>query len=120
MQEIRFDKRLPVREVKEQLAYRFGSPVENQKLELKDQQGVQVCEMANDHEDLQFYGAQSGFTIHVVDTNPSAVLAGLEDLSAVQKYEMSDADYDNREQTFRKFKAQMIAQNPNFLSAHSV
>ena len=29
MQEIRFDKRLPVREVKEQLAYRFGSPVEN-------------------------------------------------------------------------------------------
>jgi len=29
LQEIRFDKRMPIREVKEQLEYRFGSPVDN-------------------------------------------------------------------------------------------
>ena len=81
LQEIRFDKRAQIREVKEQLEYRFGSPVLNQSLALKDTEGNLVNQMANDNETLEFYGAQNNFTIHVTDSDPSAVLQGLDDLS---------------------------------------
>ena len=52
LQEIRFDRRMPVREVKEQLEFKVGTPPDNQKLNLMDASGVLVCEMSNGHEDL--------------------------------------------------------------------
>lgn len=48
------------------------------------------------------------YTIHVIDTDPNSMSAHgwLEDVSKVQKYEMSDADYQKRDNTYRKFKEQ--------------
>ncbi len=45
---------------------------------------------------LGYYGVQNGNEIHVVDTDPHSLSrdGGLDDLSQVQKYRMSDEDYD--------------------------
>lgn len=117
LQEIRFDKRSTIAQVKEQLEYRFGSPAANQNLTLKDEQGNDLVTMDDNTKTLQEYEAQTGFAIHVVDSNPSEMMQNLDDLSQVEKYEMSEEDYNKREDTFRKFKERMIAQNPNFMNA---
>ena len=64
--------------------------------------------MANDNESLQHYGAQKDFTIHVIDTDPTSILSELDDLSKVEKYVIPDDKYDEREDSFRKFKQKMI------------
>ena len=49
-------------------------------------------------------------TLHIIDTDPLSASANgwLEDTSKVQKYEMSDEAYDQRENTYRKFKEQKL------------
>ena len=39
-----------------------------------------------------------------------------EDVSKVEKFEISDAEYNKRDDTFRKFRERQIANNPNFKS----
>lgn len=48
--------------------------------------------------------------IHITDTDPHSLSANgwLEDVSKVQKYEISEADYEQRENTYRKFKEQKL------------
>lgn len=43
------------------------------------------------------------YTLHIIDTDPTSASAGgwLEDTSLVQKYTMSDDDYNQRENTYR-------------------
>lgn len=50
------------------------------------------------------------WVVHVIDTNPNSLSARgwLEDTSKVQKYVMSDAEYDARENTYRRHKAQKV------------
>ena len=72
-----------------------------------------VCE---DEASLGSYGAQEFYTIHVVDLNPSAsALGSLPNEDEVEKYEISEQDYNKRDDTFRAFKKKMMAQNPNFM-----
>lgn len=118
MPEIRYDIRTPIFEIKKDVEYRYGSKPENVTLQLKDSEGVFVIEMNNMDETLQHYSAQNGFTIHVVDSDPEGALKDLDDLSKVQKYEISENDYEQRDNTFRKFKEKMIQENPNFMNAH--
>ena len=39
---------------------------------------------------------------------------GLEDLSLVKKYVMSDAEYDKRKNTLRAFKKEKLKEDPKF------
>ena len=48
---------MPIRQVKEQLEFKFGSPADNVTLQLKDSAGNFVVEMSNNHESLEFYGS---------------------------------------------------------------
>ena len=64
--------------------------------------------MANGEETLQHYGAQNDFTIHVIDTDPTSILKDFDDLSKVEKYVIPDDKYNERDDTFRKFKQKMI------------
>ena len=52
-------------------------------------------EMVDDAQTLQHYGAESDFTIHVVDSNPESQLHDFDfdDLSKVEKYVMPEEDY---------------------------
>ena len=46
------------------------------------------------------------YTLHIIDLDPRSLSANgwLEDVSKVEKYEMSDEDYNKRHDTFRKYK----------------
>ena len=65
---------------------------------------------------LQSYGVKAGQVIHCVDNNPSCNYAEFEDLTKVEKYVMSDAEYDKRDDSFRKFRERQLKANPNFKS----
>ena len=84
--EIRFDLRWTIRQVKEALERKYGSSADTMSLELRNLSEQFVCSMSNDQETLAHYGPQEGYTIHVVDSAPSSLLAQLEDVSQVEKY----------------------------------
>ena len=44
-----------------------------------------------------------------------SLLAQLEDVSQVEKYQISEQEYNKRDDTFRKFKAEMQKKDPNFM-----
>ena len=108
MAEIRFTKDQSIRSVKEVLERKFGSSADSMVLELRDASGAYICNMQNDQETLQSYGAIDGMCIHVQDPTPSA-LQNFDDVSQVEKYEISESDYAKRTDNFRNFKKQMMA-----------
>lgn len=56
------------------------------------------------------------YIVHVIDTDPMSLASQgwLEDTSKVEKYVMSDADYDARENTYRKFKQEKLKEDPTW------
>ena len=55
-----------------------------------------VCELTDDAATLGSTGAEDGWRINVVDKDPSKKIGEFEDLSKVQKYEMSKEEYGKR------------------------
>ena len=70
--------------------------------------------MSDDTKTLRSYGAQNGYLIHVTDNNPNATMGEWDDVSKVEKYVMSDAEYDKKEDTYRNFRKRQLKLNPNF------
>lgn len=93
---------------------RFGTSADTMSLELRDLSEHHVCAMGADTQTLAHYGPQENYTIHVVDSAPS-MLAQFEDVSQVEKYQISEEEYAKRDDTFRKFKADMQKKDPNFM-----
>lgn len=83
-------------------------------LELRDRSENFLLAMSNDQETLAHYGPQEGYTIHVVDLVPS-LLAQLEDVSQIEKYQISEEEYNKRDDTFRKYKEKMQVVDPDFM-----
>jgi len=50
----------------------------------------------------------------VVDSNPSSIHKEIEDLGAVDKYKISEEDYDKVVDNFRKWKKEFLEKNPQF------
>ena len=98
---------------------RFGSSADNMVIELRDTSECLVCNMDKDDETLATYGPQENFTLHVIDTQPSAMMQDLEDVTKVEKYEISEDDYNKREGTFRKFKEEMMKKDPKFMEKNA-
>ena len=65
---------------------------------------------------IGFYGIENGMEIHCVDLNPHSASAagGYEDVSKVQKYRMSDEEYEKRTGTLRDWAKTQKASDPNF------
>lgn len=76
--------------------------------------------MADDDQTLQHYGAVTGCNIHVIDNEPSQLIQDFDDVSQVPKYVISEEKYAERTDSFRKFKQQMMANNPNFMQASKI
>ena len=112
--ECRFDSRQTVKLVKELLSYKFGSNEDQMTLQLRDTSEQPICMMLDDNKTLHEYQCQDNYTIHVNYTGPNT-LGEFEDVSKVEKYTISEEDYDKRDDTFRKFKAEMQKHNPNFM-----
>ena len=93
------------------------------KLQLKDDAQATLYEELDDSKPLGYYSPYEGcalgstlydvtgvgrYWLHVVDLNPSSG-AWMEDLSQVEKFTMSDEQYDKLENSFRAFKKRMAA-----------
>lgn len=66
----------------------------NDFIKKKKLDGNTLCAMYENDRDLGFYSPQDGYFIYVVDNNPNSLLKELEDLSQVEKYVMSEEDYN--------------------------
>lgn len=72
--------------------------------------------MDNDYQSVGAYGADNDSIIHCVDEDPNSILKGLEDLDQIEKYVMSDEDYDKLSMNVKKFKKMLKKNNPELFS----
>jgi len=101
--DLRFNLHTTIEGVKEKFRKHFGTPVNFQRLQLKDGDAL-VCEMSDNNKMLGFYSVESGMVVHVIDEDPYSLSkgGGLTDTSLVKKYRMDEADYAKRENTVRQ------------------
>ncbi|WRX25146.1 Ubiquitin-like domain - like 10 [Theobroma cacao] len=111
--DVRFSLQMSVEAVKDKLWKKCGTAVSSMRLELYDDCKNKLCDLSDDSRPLGFYSPLDGFRIHVIDLDPSSVTSGgwLEDTSLVEKYSISEEEYNKRSGTFRKFKEKMASQN---------
>ncbi|XP_057999949.1 tubulin-folding cofactor B isoform X2 [Hevea brasiliensis] len=112
---VRFSLQSTVESVKEKLWRKCGTSVNSMSLELYDDTNSKISDLTDNSRPLGFYSPLDGFRLHVIDLDPSSVTSGgwLEDTSLVEKYTISEEDYDKRSGTFRKFKEKLVSQNPS-------
>ena len=113
---------MTVMRLKEKLKAHCGTSVPAMRLHLKDERGNALAVLADESKKLGFYSPQDGYTLHIQDTDPMSASANgwLEDVSKVQKYEISDDDYNSRENTYRKFKEGKLKEDPNALAVTEI
>lgn len=113
--DIRLDLHMSVEAVKERFKLHIGTPVEHQRLILKDN-GRVIGELSDNSKMLGFYSVVSGNELHVIDTDPYSLSrgGGLTDVTLVEKYRMDDETYDKRTGTMREYIREQRAKNPNF------
>lgn len=99
------DSSMTVGGVKEKLYRHGGTPAAHQELYLR-RGGSDTIFLLDESKTLAYYGARNGMEIHIKDTDPYSISAhgGLEDVNQVVKYEMTEEEYDQRENTVRAFK----------------
>ena len=64
--EVYFSMMEPICEIKLSLVKRFGTDVDSMRLILKNEDDVQVVEMADDLKPFGYYNPQNGYIIHVI------------------------------------------------------
>lgn len=120
--ELKFDLHMTIYEVKSKIYRHSGTKADYQKLMLKGYDGEMMYELSDNTKMLGYYSPESGMTIHVVDLDPHSLskYGGLEDVSLVEKYRMTDEEYDSRNGTLRQWKREQLALDPNFKYKHPV
>lgn len=103
--DIIFDASMTVDDVKTKLYRHGGTPTSYQELYLR-RGGSDTIFMMDDSRTLKYYGARNGMEIHIKDTDVHSISkhGGLEDVSQVEKYVMSDEAYDKLDNTVRAVK----------------
>jgi tubulin-folding cofactor B len=115
MIEIRLDLHITIGSLKVKIYKHTGTPPQHQTLVLK-QDGKPIAELDDDSRPLGFYSCKNGMEIKCVDTNPFSLAknGGLEDVSQVKKYMMTDDEYDQRKDSVRQYKRDKLAEDPNW------
>lgn len=110
--QLRFSLHTSIEAIKERLSQNSGTAVGSMLLQLFDESDHKLDDMVDDKKLLGFYSPLDGYRIHIVDLDPASCTANgwLEDTSLVEKYTITDEEYDKREDTFRKFKEKKIAE----------
>uniref|UniRef100_A0A7S3R9P1 CAP-Gly domain-containing protein n=1 Tax=Dunaliella tertiolecta TaxID=3047 RepID=A0A7S3R9P1_DUNTE len=114
--ELRLDMHMTIEQLKVKLSFHVGTNASAQVLQLKDDSGRVIAPFMEDHHKLGYYSPHDGFSIHIIDTDPNSASANgwLEDTDLVDKYKMSDEDYNKRENTYRKFKEAKLKEDPTW------
>lgn len=125
--EIRFDKADELLDVKHKIHQKTGTAAQFQTLQLKCSgeilMEIEAHNETYDHYKLgYFFGDElmnCGLEIHCIDTNPLSGSSGgqYENTSLVQKYKMSDGDYDKRKGTLRDWGRDQKEKDESFTLA---
>ncbi|KAL4237915.1 hypothetical protein ACF0H5_002625 [Mactra antiquata] len=103
--ERRFQKDLTIAGLKDKLVLLTGASVGSMKLEVYNTDNKLICLLDNDTALLGSYPVDDGMRIHVVD--PNAKIGEFEDVSKVEKFEISADEYAKRADSVRAFKEKM-------------
>ncbi|KAM3830176.1 tubulin-folding cofactor B isoform 1-T1 [Vipera latastei] len=98
----RYARGLTIAEFKCKLELVVGSPASCMELELYTPDDKFVMKLDRDEALLGSYPVDDGYRIHVIDRS-SATIGEYEDVSRVEKFEISDTEYEKRADTARSF-----------------
>eukprot|EP01104_Vermistella_antarctica_P011837 TRINITY_DN3347_c0_g1_i1.p1 TRINITY_DN3347_c0_g1~~TRINITY_DN3347_c0_g1_i1.p1 ORF type:complete len:292 (-),score=66.97 TRINITY_DN3347_c0_g1_i1:374-1207(-) len=102
-----YDKSMSIGTLKDKLERTYGTPVQFMTLQLYDapsKGGQLLGNLTDESKLLGYYSPLDNMRLHVVDRDPNHTVALLQDVSQVEKYEMSEKDYNARDNTVRKLK----------------
>lgn len=110
--ELRFHQSTLLSAVKETLSQKFGTLPEYMKLKLVKTTGEEFpLSQFDEEKKLKDLGIENFDTIHVTDFNPNSFLVqnNIDDLSGVQKYEISEEDYLKRKDNLRNYRQKLMS-----------
>jgi len=127
--EIRFDLHDTIADLRQRIHQKTGTPPQHQRLLFLRGNTVETGVLhdvppgtGDDHRPLGYYSPTSGATVHCVDVDPHSGSRGgrYEDTSLVEKYRMTDEEYDRRRGTLRDWGRKQKEADPNFnLARHA-
>ena len=95
---------------------RFGTSTGSMSLILRNASGETLATLDDDNKQLGFYNVEDNFEIHVIDEDPNSIVRQLESYDDVQKYVMSNEDYDKLPDNAKKFKQNLMKTNPELFN----
>lgn len=101
MAEKRFDRGLTVGDLKGRLELVTGASAGTMTVDVLDENDKVVCSLTDDGALLGSYNVEENYRIHVVD--PSKRPGEFEDLSKVEKFELSEDEYTKRNDSVRSY-----------------
>ncbi|KAJ3190242.1 hypothetical protein HDU85_000535 [Gaertneriomyces sp. JEL0708] len=101
--ERRFDKSITIDRLKERLEPITGVQVATMQLTLYSQASTPVATLSDPSKMLGYYPVSDYMRLQVTDTNPRRKVNEFSDVSQVQKFEISDQEYDKRSDSVRAF-----------------
>ncbi|KXJ07531.1 Tubulin-folding cofactor B [Exaiptasia diaphana] len=104
MSEKRFEKGITIAALKGKLELITGCPASSVDLQLFDKESNLIGPMNDDDALFGSYPVEDNMRIHVIDRDPKKIAGEFEDLSKVEKYEISEDDYSKKTDSVRAFK----------------
>lgn len=101
MSEKRYDRGLTIGDLKGRLELVTGASSGTMVLEAFDENDKLVCSLSDDAALLGSFNVEENYRIHVTDN--SKKMGEFEDLSKVEKFELSEEEYSKRNESVRSF-----------------
>ncbi|KAJ3239521.1 hypothetical protein HDU81_005748 [Chytriomyces hyalinus] len=105
--ERRFDKGITIAALKDRLEPITGVPAGSMRISLFSKADAPVCQIDDNERMLGFYPVEDYMRLHVTDSNPHRQKGAFTDVSLVQKFEISEEEYNKRSDSVRAFKQRM-------------
>ncbi|ORY44202.1 hypothetical protein BCR33DRAFT_697891 [Rhizoclosmatium globosum] len=105
--ERRFDRGTSIAALKERLEPITGIPTSSMRLTLFSASDSPLCQIDDDEKLLGFYPIDNFCRIHATDSNPHRQKGAFTDVSQVKKFEITDEEYEKRNDSVRAFKQRM-------------
>jgi tubulin-folding cofactor B len=120
--EIRFDKHDTLDRLRQRIHQKTGTSPGFQHLQIKSAGQIlqEIPPSVEDHYKLGYFGLEHhGLEVHCVDLNPLSDSKGgqYEDVSLVQKYKMSEEEYNQRKGTLRDWGREQKSKDSTFTLA---
>lgn len=122
--EIRFDLHDTLATLRQRIHQKTGTPASYQQLQVKSGGSV-MCEIPSSTSEtykLGFFGLRHGMAVHCIDLDPHSGSKGgqYEDTSLVEKFVLSEEEYNRRKGTLRDWSRSQKEKDANFsLAKHA-